>query len=200
MLDIVTILANILLGMSVIGTAACIMLFLAAKIFKFHFIEKIIAKLCILFAITWFVNICCNVLILILTPKTGLSTVVSSPVKNISPGQIMLSKDQVIPKKDYDISLSTTDTTMEIALWDYAEEDGDSIQISFNGQPVSNSFQLKNSPKTFSIPTKGKLEIKATKDGSNGITYALYISKTKKTYFNWSDTNGITSFTISNSK
>lgn len=200
MLDIVIILANILLGMSVVGTAACIMLFLAAKIFKFHFIEKIIAKLCILFAITWFVNIGCNILILILTPKTGLSAVVSSPVKNISPGQIMLSKDQAIPKKDYEVSLSTTDTTMEIALWDYAEEDGDSIQISFNGQPVSNSFQLKNSPKTFSIPTKGKLEIKATKDGSNGITYALYISKTKKTYFNWSDTNGITSFTINNSK
>jgi len=200
MLDILIILANILLGMSIIGTAACILLFLVAKIFKVNFIEKIITKLCILFAITWFVNISCNILILILTPKTGLSAVISSPVKNISPGQIMLSKDQAIPKKDYEISLNTTDTTMEIALWDYAEEDGDSIQISFNGQPISNSFQLRNSPKTFTIPTKGKLEITATKDGVNGITYALYISKTKKTYFNWSNSNDITSYTINNSK
>lgn len=200
MLDIITILANIFLGMNVIGTAACLLLFLVVKIFKFYSLEKALFKLCILFALTWFIHIGCNVFLIIKTPKTGLSAVNSSPIKNIKPGDIMLSKDQAIPPKNYDISIATKDSTMEIALWDFAESDGDSVQVFFNGQPISNSFELKNTPRTFSVPTAGNLQVKGTKDGTKGITYALYISETKKTYFNWTDTDGANSYTIKNSK
>lgn len=200
MLDIINIVANVLLGMSVIGTGACILLFIIVKLFNISSLTKILSILCVFFAITWIANIGCNVYILLNTPASGIATVGKGIVKNIKPGAVMLTKDQLIPSKNHVISLNTKNTNMEISIWDFAEEDGDSIQILFDGQPLSNPVELKNSPKTISIPTKGKLEIKGVKDGVANITYAIHIPETKKTYFNSVSVDGVNMYTINNKK
>ncbi|MGY0373631.1 hypothetical protein [Clostridium sp. JNZ J1-5] len=65
MLDIITIIANILLGMNIIGTLACVLLFIIVTISKSYLLRNVLSKVCILFIITWFLNISCNVFILI---------------------------------------------------------------------------------------------------------------------------------------
>jgi hypothetical protein len=200
MLDIINIAASILLGMSIIGTCASILLFIIVKLFNISSLIKTTSRLCILFAITWILNIGCNVFVLLTTPASGIATVSKGISKNIKPGTIMLTKDQVVPQKNHIVAVNTKDANMEISLWDFAEEDGDSIQILFNGQPISNSVQLKNAPKTVSIPTKGTLQIKGVKNGVSSITYAIYIPKTKKTYFNSVSLDGTNVYTINNKK
>lgn len=184
MLDILNIAANVLLGMSAIGTGTCILLFVIVKLFNISPLAKTLSKLCILFAVTWILNIVCNVLILINTPSSPLATLGKGVAKGVKAGTVMLTKDQVITSKDQVISIKTEESNIEISIWDFAEEDGDSVQISFNGQPVSNPVVLKNTPKTITIPSKGILQIKGVKDGGNGITYAIYMPETKRTYFN----------------
>lgn len=198
MLDIINIVANVLLGMSIIGTGACILLFIIVKLFNISSLTKTLSILCVFFVITWILNIGCNIFVLLTTPASGIATVGKGVVKNIKPGTVVLTKDQVIPQKSHIITLNTKNTNMEISIWDFAEEDGDGIQILFDGQLISNPVELKNSPKTISIPTKGKLEVKGMKDGVANVTYAIYIPDTKKTYFNSVPVDGTNIYTINN--
>lgn len=198
MMDIINIVASILLGMSIIGTCACVLLFIIVKLFNIESLIKTLSKLCIFFAVTWILNIVCNVFVLLTTPDSGMAKVSKSVVKDTKPGTVVLSNDTALPQKDHIIILNTKNQSIDISIWDFAEEDGDSIEILFNGQPISNLVQLKNSPKTISIPTNGTLQIKGAKDKVPSITYAIYIPETKKTYLNSVFVGTSNTYTIKN--
>lgn len=198
--DLINIVANLFLGMSILGTIIVIFLFLILKIFKIDKLTKILPTLCIIFCISWALNIGCNIYLLLSTPQKGIDAVKKGVLKNIKPGTVMLDKDQEIPAKDYTIDINTKDTEMEIILWDFAAEDSDSIQISADGETIADSVAINNSPQTFKVPTKGTIEIKGLNDGGNGITYALYVSETKETYFNTTTVDSRNTYTIKNKK
>jgi len=63
--NIVTIILNIFLGISLVGTISCIVLFIVMKLHKLNFIESILSKFCIVFIITWIIFIICNVCLMV---------------------------------------------------------------------------------------------------------------------------------------
>lgn len=198
--DLINIVANLFLGMSILGTIIVIFLFLIFKIFKINKLTKVLPHLCMIFCISWALNIGCNIYLLFSTPTKGIEAVKKGVLKNIKPGTVMLDKDQEIPAKDYTIDINTKDTEMEIILWDFAAEDSDSIQVLVDGEAISDSADINHNPETFKVPTKGTIEIKGLKDGGSGITYALYVSETKKTYFNTTIIDSSNIYTMKNKK
>lgn len=198
--DLINIVANLFLGMSILGTIIVIFLFLIFKIFKINKLTKVLPTLCIIFCISWALNIACNIYLLFSTPTKGIETVKKGVVKNIKPGTVMLDKDEEIPAKDYTIDISTKDSQMEILLWDFAAEDSDSIQLLVDGKSIATSVDINHNPQTFKVPTKGTIEIKGLKDGGSSITYALYVSETKETYFNTTIVDSSNIYTIKNKK
>lgn len=80
--DIINIVSNIFLGMSLVGTSFSIILFIIVKIFKLSFLNGILSKACILFIITWIIFIACNVYFIIAYPSinsTAMSYLNSAP-------------------------------------------------------------------------------------------------------------------------
>lgn len=198
--DLINIVANLFLGMSILGTIIVIFLFLIFKIFKLFKLTKVLPPLCIVFCISWALNIGCNIYLLFSTPTKGIEAVKKGVVKNIKPGTVMLDKDQEISAKDYTIDINTKDTEMEIILWDFAAEDSDSIQVLVDGEVIADLVNINHNAQTFKVPTKGTIEIKGLKDGGNGITYALYVSETKETYFNTPIADSSNTYIIKNKK
>ncbi|QGU96578.1 hypothetical protein GOM49_17100 [Clostridium bovifaecis] len=68
--DIITIVSNIFLGMSLVGTGFSMILFITIKIFKLSLLNGILSKTCILFIITWIIFIACSIYLVIVYPST----------------------------------------------------------------------------------------------------------------------------------
>lgn len=51
-------------------------------------------------------------------------------------------------------------------------------------------------PETICAPSNSEVEIKGTKDGGGGITYALYVPVSGETYFNTAPLNDVNKYTI----
>ncbi len=62
--DFINIVANLFLGMSILGTITVIFLFIIFRIFKINKLIKIVPILCIIFCISWTLNIVCNIYLL----------------------------------------------------------------------------------------------------------------------------------------
>ncbi len=99
------------------------------------------------------------------------------------------------PSKDYNIATDKNYSEIKLYIWDYADEDGDCIQLFQNGYPISESFMITNAVKDISIPNTGVIQIKGIKDGSGGITYAIKI-ETGATYINILSPGNINTYTI----
>ncbi|MFU0824402.1 hypothetical protein [Clostridium sp.] len=59
--NIIHIILNIFLGISLVGTGSCIVLFIIMKVRKLDFIASMLSKFCVLFIITWIIFIVCNI-------------------------------------------------------------------------------------------------------------------------------------------
>lgn len=60
--NIINIILNIFLGMSIVGTFISVVLFLIIKISKSNFFKGMLVKFCVLFSITWITVIVLNVI------------------------------------------------------------------------------------------------------------------------------------------
>lgn len=102
----------------------------------------------------------------------------------IREGTVLLRDDEDIGSKNHTIEhkSSVQETTMWI--WDYAEADGDYIQIFIDGIPLMDAFMIKNKAREIIVPTVSTVEIKGIKDGGESITYAVRFEHLEISYFN----------------
>lgn len=142
---------------------------------------KIFGIICLIISIITLVMFGTNTVDTSKAAQDALSEHVSSA---ISAGTVISNKDQGIEAKDYVIKHKSNDKTTKIWVWDYADEDGDYVQVIIDGKPLSDSFMIKNKPREFTIPSEGKVEIKGVKDGGGGISYAVRFEVNEKSYFN----------------
>lgn len=103
---------------------------------------------------------------------------------NLEIGVRLLSEDENITGQDLTITHSSPSTENKIYVWDYAAEDGDYVQILVDGLAIGDPFMIKNTPKEFTVPTTGKIQVLGTRDGGGGITYAVHYEVNGTTYFN----------------
>lgn len=96
-------------------------------------------------------------------------------------GDILFSMDKVVEPYHYsDIDIATYSSFgggLGLFIWDYAEEDGDYVQIRIDGKAYGKPFMLTHTPKNIIITNGTVLTIHGIKDGNSvgedGITYAL---------------------------
>lgn len=112
----------------------------------------------------------------------------------------LLQKGEIIgsiipPSKDYSIVTDKTYSEIKLYIWDYADEDGDYIQLFQNGCPISEPFMITNAVKEISIPNTGAIQVKGIKDGRGGISYAVKF-ETGVAYLNVLSPGCINTYTI----
>ncbi len=115
---------------------------------------------------------------------------------SLSVGTILMSKDENIGQKDYTISHNSSLGESKIWIWDYAAEDGDYVQILVDGNPIGDSFMIKNKPQEFKVPTTGTVQIKGIRDGGGGITYAIRYELNNTNYFNSAPEGEFNTYTL----
>ncbi|TGL61701.1 hypothetical protein [Leptospira sarikeiensis] len=97
---------------------------------------------------------------------------------------------------DFNINFEKDSTSeANIFVWDFADEDGDEIEILINGTSIVQDLQIKNEAKLFKIPVPSVVEVKGIKDGVGGISYAIQIQG-KSTYFNLVEPGKINKYTL----
>ena len=177
------------------GTICVLFLFfISLKLIK---IRKPLRKLAIFFSIIWLFNITGNVLIILLNPSgVTLSSKGNRVFKNVQAGTVLMTKHVPLGSKDFSVKVSQSKQDLQVLVWDYAIEDGSYVQVLFNGSPITDPFQLKNSPQRIWVPRGGKLQIKGTKAGASTIIYALQFPDTGDTYFDEVPLNGVNTYTI----
>ncbi|SHK44171.1 hypothetical protein SAMN02745163_03812 [Clostridium cavendishii DSM 21758] len=115
---------------------------------------------------------------------------------SVSAGTVLLAKDEESQAKDYTIKHNSDSKETKIWVWDYADEDGDYVQVVVDGVPISESFMIKNKPKEFTVPSVGTVQVKGIKDGSGGISYAVKYGLNGTTYFNSTPENELNTYTL----
>lgn len=89
------------------------------------------------------------------------------------PGSVLATLDTDFEGRDYDVPFRDGVEETTIWVWDFAAEDGDWVQLLFNGQPLGPAFMILNAPQQFRVPVGGSLEVLGIRDGGGGITYAV---------------------------
>ncbi|BCN29871.1 hypothetical protein [Anaeromicropila herbilytica] len=115
----------------------------------------------------------------------------------LKPGTAMQSaKYENELSKDVKIKNNTNKKKTKIWVWDYADEDGDYVQISVNGKEIGDPFLILNKPRVFTIPAEGEIEIKGIKDGINGISYAIKFDFNGTSYLNLVNEGKVNKFSL----
>src|SRR5690606_15935234 len=92
---------------------------------------------------------------------------------SVTAGTVLLAADENMAPQDYTITHQSQQESTAIWVWDYAAEDGDYVQILYNGAPMTDAFMIKHKPKRFDVPAVGLVQIRGVRDGGGGITYAV---------------------------
>lgn len=129
------------------------------------------------------------------TAKEALESKVS---KSILPGAVLSVKNEDLSPNDYTIENKSNEKDTKLWIWDYADEDGDYVQVLIDGSPVGDVFMVKHKPKEFTVPASGKVEVKGVKDGAGGITYAVRYELNGTSYFNEAPEGETNTYTITN--
>lgn len=109
----------------------------------------------------------------------------------------LLKADKPLESIDHNITHSYTIENTKLYIWDYAAEDGDYIQIVVNGTLLGDAFMIKNKPRSFTVPTKGIIQIKGIRDGGGGgITYATHFDFYPEMFFNTTQNNNFNTYTL----
>lgn len=197
-----TLLSNILGVFIPISFYACVagticILFLFFISLRLTIFKKSLRKLALFFSIIWLLNIMGNIFILIFNPSgVNLNSKGNRVFKDVQAGTVLMSKHVPLGSKDFSVKVSQSKQDLQILIWDYAVEDGSYVQVLFNGSPITDPFQLKNSPQRVWVPRGGKLQIKGSKAGASSINYALQFPDTGDTYFNQVSLDGVNTYTI----
>lgn len=97
-------------------------------------------------------------------PSSGLSNI-------LQPGELL--HGIIPPKQDYRIRTNSSLNKITLQFWDYADVDGDYIQIFQNGSAITEPFKITHTIKNIVIENNGVIQVKGIKDGQNGITYGV---------------------------
>jgi hypothetical protein len=103
---------------------------------------------------------------------------------SLSAGAILMTSDEMLAAQDHTITHQSDQDTTRIKVWDYAAEDGDFVQILYNGAPYTDPFMIKHKPREITVPSVGEVQIRGTRDGGGGITYAVLYELNGTIYFN----------------
>lgn len=125
--------------------------------------------------------------------KEALKTHTSS---NLPVGVQLLAKDESIEGKDYTIEHKSNQGEAKVRVWDYADVDGDYVQLIVDGVPLGDPFLIDHKPKEFSIPATSVLQVVGVKDGGGGITYAIAFDFTQQIYFNSVNVGASNTYTL----
>lgn len=98
--------------------------------------------------------------------------------------------------KDYTITHNSNTKESKIWVWDYADVDGDYVQVLVDGIPVSEVFMVKNKPKEFIVPVEAEVQVKGVKDGIGGISYAVRYEINGTSYFNQTPEGQANTYTL----
>ena len=115
-----------------------------------------------------------------------LSALQSQEAKKLSPGTVFLDEDKKIDALDHVILHDSQKEKTTIWIWDFADHDGDYVQVLADGNPLSDPFMIKNRAKKLSVPSEAVIQIKGIKDGNGGegITYAIKFEANDVSYLN----------------
>ncbi len=135
--------------------------------------------------------------------KTGTSSTLEAGTRLLEADGDQLSG------RDYDVTIQDQGGTggqpggsVNLYVWDYAAEDGDYVQVIFNGKPLGDAFMIKHAAKIIPLDivpgVPVKLQVKGVKDGGGGITYAamFHYKQHHFTYFNMAPMGGNNTYTI----
>lgn len=145
---------------------------------------------------TWMIGICFALLLAIIVPNASLTVgntqELQSAIENqcsdqLPVGVVIMEEEESLEAQDYTITHSETAPTTKIWVWDYADEDGDYVQILVDGVAIGDSFMIKNKPVEIEVPSTGEVQVFGTRDGGGGITYAVNYELNGTTYFNSTD-------------
>ncbi|NIZ47642.1 hypothetical protein PVA44_06940 (plasmid) [Entomospira nematocerorum] len=111
-------------------------------------------------------------------------------------GSILLGVDQEGIVQDPIILHDGTAERTQLAIWDYAAEDGDYVEIWADDLLITPSFMIKHRPLIMNIPIGSTVTIRGIRDGGGGITYAVNYGVNNTTYFNTAPINGENTYTF----
>lgn len=115
---------------------------------------------------------------------------------NLPIGAILSDQDEAITSKDYTITHTSNEKETTISIWDFADEDGDYVQLFVNGEPYSDAFLIQHKPVQFTVPSEGEIQVKGIRDGVGGISYAIYFPLNETTYFNSAAEGSMNTYTL----
>lgn len=88
-------------------------------------------------------------------------------------GTVLAATDSPLRGKDYVLEFPGEIKETEVLIWDFAAEDGDTIQFKANSRPITEPFILFHTPRSVNVPVGGAIEVIGIRDGGGGITYAV---------------------------
>lgn len=122
---------------------------------------------------------------------------------SLAPGQAVASSDTAlgaVKPQDYTLQEPAGVVSKVLYAWDWADEDGDVVQVLIDGQPTAlendwgradlSGAGLRNAPLRVSVPASCTVEIVGVRDGGGGITYALDSANLGRTYLNKAPVGG----------
>lgn len=115
---------------------------------------------------------------------------------NLPIGAILSDQEEAITSKDYTITHTSNEKETTIQIWDFADEDGDYVQLFVNGEPYSDAFLIQHKPVQFTVPSEGEIQVKGIRDGVGGISYAIYFPLNETTYFNSAAEGSMNTYTL----
>jgi hypothetical protein len=125
---------------------------------------------------------------------------------SLKAGTRLAHDDIKLEAKDYIFESSKNANGGKIIIWDYAEQDGDYVEVFINGISVGTPFMLTNKPIAVAIPpgvvlitsvhVQGIRDGSSSKKGDAGITYAINYSATNTTFLNSAPIGGRNNYTF----
>lgn len=127
--------------------------------------------------------------------KDGLT---SGVIDNVAAGDLLSEEALKFDPVDCTIEVASSYGDLEIAIWNFAsKEDNDYVQVFIDGVVSGAPFSVRNDSVKIKVPEESVIQVQGVRDGSNnGITYAMNINKTGKTYLNTVSLNEINNYTI----
>lgn len=134
--------------------------------------------------------------------KNDLDAVLRGVATGISPGTRMVSADPKMQATDRTVTIAEEGGgPLELSIWDFADEDGDYVQVFVDGKPQTDPFAVTQRAVKVKVPSSGLIQVKGIRDGNNdGISYAVFFNKTGETHFNIAPQGGMNTYTIKTAK
>jgi hypothetical protein len=130
--------------------------------------------------------------------RNDLETVLKGVAAGVSPGTRMVQEDPQMEPGDYMVAVPDEGGgPVELSIWDFADEDGDYVQVFVDGRPRTDPFAITHRVTKVRVPSKGVIQVRGIRDGKgNGISYAVFFNKTGETYFNIAPLGGANTYTV----